>query len=167
MAEKKGIKDIPYELVKKHKNWHKQHGHSGVGAGEKFLKWHSAYIQEFSKWWESANKATRPKKREIKAWKEIPAELKKKKWGWDKRHADDEKKLQDMANFSTHDQLGRHILKRLHDFLHGAAAKKYKDPFVGSSKTAPRSTYFWQIHGLIENWSKEWLRAHRGDAVSD
>ena len=75
--------------------------------------------------------------------------------GWDQRRARDEQRLQDMANFGSHDELGRFLEWGLHGYLHFAAANMFNEPIIMGWKS-PRSTYFWQLHGLIEHWSQAW-----------
>ncbi|TDJ00723.1 MAG: hypothetical protein E2O76_04565 [Caldithrix sp.] len=54
-----------------------------------------------------------------------------------------------MSNFGSLDELGRFLEWSLHGFLHNAAAGMWNEQILLSFQS-PRSTYFWQLHGLID-----------------
>jgi hypothetical protein len=156
------IANFPSEMLMEHEDWHHRGrtvSQGALGSGEEFLNWHSRYIKLFNAWVDALPKHERPDPKTIAPWTEIPAILKTVALGWTKWHSDAEQRLQNMANFGTHDELGRFIEDGLHNrYLHGAAAKEFGEPDIADPAKAPSSTYFWQMHGLIERWSQEWLR---------
>ena len=135
-------------------NEHAEHHHHGA----EFLTWHSEFIARFASLLNSLPEADRPAKESIEPWTEIPEALKKAsiwKTEWDER----EDRLQgDIASFKSLEELANFI-NPLHAALHGAVAEVYNDPNIASVETAPRSTYFWQLHGLIERWYQKWRSA--------
>jgi hypothetical protein len=62
-------------------------------------------------------------------------------------------------SFTTAEDLGHSIEHGLHDFLHPAVATAFNDESVRSPSTAPQSTFFYQIHGLVNHWWREWWLA--------
>lgn len=157
------IPNFPPKLLEEHGYWH----HKGraiqagePGSGDEFLIWHRRYINQFMFWLKvSPDSASLDEAivRGCMAWRRIPDVLKNPDWGWDD-YSEAEQHLQNMSNFETHDDLGRFIEGGLHDnFLHNAAAEAFKEPDINDANKAPESTYFWQIHGLINGWSKAWL----------
>src|SRR5690606_34126776 len=63
-------------------------------------------------------------------------------------------------SFASADELGRFIESTyLHNCIHQEAAELYGEPDLGDFDVAPRSTVFYQIHGLIDRWYGDWERA--------
>lgn len=166
------IANIPDEMIEEHVRWHTREGNPAdggrsivpwlpgrveptPGSGEEFLVWHGGYISRFMGWVDSLPEAERPDRTTIAPWTSIPAGFKMGMLGWNQSRAREELLLQDMANFGTHDELGRFLEWGLHGFLHSAAAGMFNESIIMSWES-PRSTYFWQLHGLIEYWSQTW-----------
>ena len=76
--------------------------------------------------------------------------------GWGPGHAADEVRLSNMSNFSTLDELGRFLEWGLHGWLHIATARMWNERVLETYES-PRSTYFWQLHGLIDQWRQQWV----------
>ena len=167
------IPNILQSMVTEHENWHMQPGNpslggrtinpwppSGVGpapgSGAEFLNWHAGYIERFMNWVNSLLADQRPERASIEPWAAIPLGFKMGMVRWNQELANQEQRLQDMSNFGTLDELGRFLEWGLHGFLHGAAAAMFNEPIIMSYKS-PRSTYFWQLHGLIDNWRQQWV----------
>ncbi len=135
-------------------NAHARHHHRGPA----FLTWHSEFIARFERLLSSLPEADRPAEESIEPWTKIPGDLKRTStWQpeWDAR----ESRLQgDIASFTSLEELANYI-NPLHGFLHGAVAEVYGDPNIARPETAPRSTYFWQLHGLVERWHQAWHNA--------
>lgn len=133
---------------------HAQHHHHGA----EFLTWHSAFIARFERLLDTLPEADRPAEESIEPWTEIRGDLKTAstwKTEWDAL----ESRLQDdIASFTSLEELANYI-NPLHDSLHDAVAEVYDDPHIASVETAPRSTYFWQLHGLVERWHQAWRSA--------
>ena len=133
---------------------HAGHDHSGA----EFLKWHSKFIAQFASLLESLPKADRPAEASIEPWTEIPGDLKSAS-GWKSEWDALESRLQGkIESFTSLEELADEI-NPLHNFLHRAVAEVYGDPNMANTARAPRSTYFWQLHGLVERWYQAWLNA--------
>lgn len=61
-----------------------------------------------------------------------------------------------MNNFETLDELGRLLEWSLHGHLHSAASQVWGDTILMSFRS-PKSTFFWQLHGLIDHWRKSFV----------
>lgn len=126
--------------------------------GARFITWHSEFILRFHELLKTVPDGERPDRADIAAWTEVPVELKRVN-GWDSDWDALEDRLNNnIGSFESLDELANEIYHP-HNFLHVAAARAYNDRYVGNPQTAPRSTYFWQIHGLIELWHLNWRRA--------
>ncbi|MDE2809471.1 MAG: hypothetical protein OXN90_13735 [Gemmatimonadota bacterium] len=126
--------------------------------GAEFLTWHSEFILRFHALLKRVPDQQRPKPADIAAWPAVPQDL-KGVGGWDPEWEPLEARLRtNIKSFDSLEDLVEEIYQ-LHNFLHTAAARFYSDKFVGDRRTAPRSTYFWQIHGLVELWHLDWRRA--------
>ena len=122
------------------------------GSGAEFLNWHGGYIERFNKWVTSLPANEQPDQASIQPWTAIPMGFQMGMLGWNQELSNQEQRLRDMSNFATLDDLGIF----LEWGLHGAVARMF-DESVIMTLTSPRSTYFWQLHGLIENWRQRWI----------
>lgn len=167
------IENIPEEMITEHINWHTRPGNTAVGgrainpwpsgstdatagSGEEFLVWHKGYLERFNNWVASLPGGEKPDAGSIEPWTSIPIGLKMGMVGWNSNRAEDETRLQNMSNFSTLDELGSFLEWGLHGWLHGASAQMWSEPVL-TSFSSPRSTYFWQLHGLIDGWRQQWV----------
>ena len=114
--------------------------------------WHGGYIERFNKWVTSLPANEQPDQASIQPWTTIPMGFQMGMLGWNQELSNQEQRLRDMSNFATLDDLGIF----LEWGLHGAAARMF-DESVIMTLASPRSTYFWQLHGLIENWRQRWI----------
>ena len=136
------------------------------GSGEEFLVWHGGFVERFHEWVESLPEDQRPPANIISPWEEIPQMLKMSMLGWRARLANEERDLSDMSNFETLDELGQFLEWSLHGFLHNAASGMWREQILLSFES-PRSTYFWQLHGLIDRWREQWVEYHEGEVIID
>ena len=167
------IPNIPEAMIDEHENWHMQPGNPsrggrtinpwpapGIGplrgSGAEFLNWHGGYIDRFNAWVNTLPDNAQPDQASIEPWTAIPMGFKMGMLGWNQERSSQEQRLQDMSNFGTLDELGIFLEWGLHGFLHGAAARMFNEPVI-MTFASPRSTYFWQLHGLIENWRQGWI----------
>lgn len=161
------IAHFPPNLLMEHTNWHMKVGNPGAGgrvhapgtpgSGVEFLEFHHHFLQEFHQWFD---RQPGHSSYDIQPWTQIPAELKTARAGWNATLAAAENRIvHDPLSFRTEDDLGRFIETTVHNWLHGAAATVYNDNLVGDVMTAPKSTYFYKIHGLIEKWLADWRSA--------
>ena len=168
MAE---INNFPEEMLTEHEHWHMRPGNpSGggrainpwpptgrspaLGSGEEFLNWHNGFIDRFRNWVADLPEAQRPTGTE--PWMEIPGMLKMRMVGWNSNLAAEDRQLQDMTNFETLDELGRFLEWSLHGHLHSSASQVWGDTILMSFRS-PKSTYFWQLHGLIDQWRQSFV----------
>lgn len=92
----------------------------------------------------------------MEPWAEIPAVLKSSAVGWNSSLAAQEQRItNDPGSFQTDDQLGTYIELGIHNWIHGATATAFNEPSVRDLHS-PQSTYFYKIHGLVENWWRQW-----------
>ncbi len=169
------IQNIPQTMIVEHINWHSRPGNPAAGgrrinpwppfgggpaagSGEEFLVWHEGFVARFHQWVNNLPQGQRPPAASIEAWRTIPQGLKMSMLGWNAERADDEVRLSDMSNFSSLDALGRALEWGLHGWLHNAAAGMWSEPVLLSFES-PRSSYFWQLHGLIDHWRQQWVDA--------
>ncbi|RLD36526.1 MAG: hypothetical protein DRJ10_01905 [Bacteroidetes bacterium] len=159
------ISSIPEDFITEHINWHSKPGNPNLGgrktfpftpdSGEEFLVWHHSFIKKFRKWAEKNPDKVPGYPDSIRAWTEIPPGLKMSIYGWNFNLLQDERLLDNMSNFGTLDILGIKLEWGIHSFLHNAARNMYDEPILMSFES-PRSTYFWQLHGLIDLWREKW-----------
>ena len=170
------INNIPDALVMEHMNWHDFPGQPNKGgrainpwppgaiapapgSGEEFLKFHRSFMDKFFKWVNSLPTNQRPSASALKPWKTLPATLKQSRFGWDLQTARDTARLQHPEAFATLDELGVFIEWGIHPFFHHAAALRWNEPVLETMESL-RSTYFYQIHGLVDLWRAKWVKAH-------
>lgn len=159
------IPSFPDQLLDLHHHWHSPSSHPGLGPGRvhaagtpggglEFFQFHRDFVASFHAWYDAqafANPAA------VAPWHEIPAELKVAGAGWTQGWANDETRIKtNKPAFNSADELGTFIELGIHDnFIHGAAATVYNEPVVGTFHS-PLSTYFYQIHGLVDYWLSQW-----------
>lgn len=158
------INNFPEDVITEHVNWHTAAPGNGgriistlsPGSGEEFLVWHKGFIERFRVWVDSLATNRKPDAAAIAPWTEIPATLKMSMFFWNTARAAQEQQLQDMDNFSSLDDLGKFLEDGLHGWLHFAAANHFSEPTLMQFES-PRSTYFWQLHGLIDHWRAQFV----------
>jgi len=165
------IQNIPEKMIKEHVAWHTKPGNPGaggrtinpwpggnpapsLGSGEEFLVWHRGYIQRFRDWMAALPEDQKPLGTE--AWEQIPIGLKMGMLGWSAQRAQEERRLNDPMSFSSLDEVGLYLEWSLHGWLHSATSNMWNEPILMSFES-PRSTYFWQLHGLIDHWRNSWV----------
>lgn len=167
------INNIPQAMIDEHIAWHSRPGNPAaggrrinpfppvggrrpaLGSGEEFLVWHQGFVERFHAWVNGIPANEQPPADRIAPWRSIPQMLKMSMLGWSADLADEEQLLTDMSNFDSLDDLGRFLEWSLHGFLHNAAAGMWSEPVLLSFESL-RSTYFWQLHGLIDLWRQQW-----------
>lgn len=165
------INNIPTAILDEHVAWHSRPGNPdaggrrinpfpligrrpALGSGEEFLVWHKGFVQRFHQWVNSLPTNQQPSANDIAPWHAIPQMLKMSMLGWNVDLADEEQTLNDMSNFDSLDDLGIFLEWSLHGFLHNAASNMWDEPILLTYES-PRSTYFWQLHGLIDYWRQQ------------
>jgi hypothetical protein len=60
-------------------------------------------------------------------------------------------------SFATADELGRFIeASNLHTCIHKQAARIYGDPDIDDFDVVPHDTVFYNIHGMVDRWWRNW-----------
>lgn len=163
------IPNLPDSLMDLHHHWHQAAAHPGAGGGRlhpmgtpggglEFLTFHKDFMAQVFAW--MATQTFNPPL-DIAAWTAIPAALKTVAGGWSIGLATQETRLVSGAPpFASADELGTFIEVGIHGWIHGAVANVYKEPVVGTLHS-PQSTYFYQIHGLVNHWWAQWQHTHK------
>ena len=123
-----------------------------------FLQFHRDFVAAFHSWYDTQPFADQAA---VAPWHAVPAELKVSAAGWTQGWANAEIRLQtNNPLFNNADEVGTFIELGIHNqFLHGAAAIVYNEPVVGTFHS-PLSTYFYQVHGLVDWWRQHWEAHH-------
>lgn len=158
--------------------YHRKYDETMVNSGKEFLDFHRKFMQEFATWNNKLrlnNPTAGANPADITAWTGIPAVFKQKPdWVNQPSLSEAEARIEsDMPPFHSEDEFGVFVEGRIHRWLHQAIAWAIRnnllpgdpaDPAKGTSSEAdiiesfhsPQSTYFYQLHGMIEYWRKQW-----------
>ncbi len=163
------IPNFPQNLLDMHHAWHMAGMHAGFptrsipagnpGSGTEFLTFHKNYVAQVHMWYDTQPFADPPA---VAPWTVIPIALKDPtKTFWSSSLANQETRITTNAPpFGTADELGIFIEAGIHNWIHGATATVFNEPEV-QTLHSPRSTYFYNIHGLVEYWWDQWVRNHK------
>ena len=151
------IANIPEAMIQEHIDWHRHVHHRASRPGEEFLVWHHGYLGRFHDWVEKLPENEKPGAAAINPWSAIPGELKEADLGWTPRLGRAEARIEAMQGFHSLDELGDYIDAAVHPWLHQASAIAWSEPVLATFES-PRSTYFWQLHGLIDGWRARFAR---------
>lgn len=159
------IANIPQDFLDRHHAWHSSASHPGFptrmipmgdpGSGLEFLTFHRNFINDVRAWY-STQPGSDPSL--VAPWTSVPGDLKQSMLGWDASRAAVEDRLtNDLGSFASADDLGIYIEwhSGIHGWLHNAAASWYMEPILASFHS-PQSTYFYQLHGLVDHWWTRW-----------
>lgn len=145
---------IPQSMLREHVNWHTRVGNPAQGgraipqgqpgSGKEFLNWHHGFISRYKLWRKQNGEPT------INVWSKIPSKL---------NPIPPNLNPPNVMAFNTLDKFGIFLEDGVHVLLHNRAAIVYNEPVLTTFES-PRSSYFWKLHGLIDKWRKEWLKAH-------
>lgn len=164
------IPNYPQALLDEHHHWHDPNAHAGSpgarqngfgapGGGLEFLQFHRDYVQRFHAWYDPQPFADQAA---VAPWNVIPPTLKVSGTGWNGTRAAQENRIMTNAPpFASADLLGTYIEGGLHGWLHNASATIFNEPILAEFHS-PRSTYFYQIHGLVDKWWQQWETAQQG-----
>lgn len=152
------IPGFPRQLLEEHRAWH--HARMTVdsanpppGFGADFLAFHRRFIRRALDWYRSQGLDERL----VQPWT-VPPEPIRSSACYDR--AAEARILRMPRSFATADELGRFIeASGLHNCMHQQAALLYGEPDLNDFDVAPRSTVFYQIHGMIDNWYRAWEEA--------
>jgi len=100
---------------------------------------------------------------QVAGWNAIPAALKVPATGWPVSNGVDLAAAETRITtnnplFANDDELGIFVESTIHNWIHGAVsvALDPSDPFIAGFHS-PQSTYFYQIHGLVDMWWNRFL----------
>ena len=152
------IPDFPRELLEEHRAWHRARMSVDIanpppGYGADFLEFHRRFIRRALDWYRRRGLDERL----VRPWT-VPPEPIRMSACYDR--AAEARILRMPGSFATADELGRFIeASGLHGCMHQQAALLYGEPDLNDFDLAPRSTVFYQIHGMIDNWYRAWEEA--------
>ncbi|WP_238392493.1 tyrosinase family protein [Paenibacillus antri] len=117
------------------------------GDGIEFLRFHRNFLRKSLRWYNA--QGLNPKS--VEPWSSIPVEIKTHP-GWTSRLQEAENRItRNLASFESSDELGIFLLtSSLHDAVHAIGAEVYSDMDFGQIRWAPRSTLFFNWHGMID-----------------
>lgn len=162
------IQNFPQSLIDDHMNWHTHPGDPAQGgraipagqpgSGLEFLTYHMALVAHFHAWYD-----VQPDDQGVVApfWTSVPQELQDPNLGWTQEYADTQNTiLNNPLTYATADAFGIVVENGIHNWVHEAAAQYYNQPDVSSPMKAVDNTIFYQIHGMINDWWRQWQLAH-------
>lgn len=148
------IQNFPQSLLDEHAMWHMNMRMRMLrsGMGEEFLTFHRNFIEKSLQWY----KAKKLNPRLVTPWNSIPNEIINHP-SWNSRLQDAENRItRNLASFGSAEELGQFILtSSLHDAVHIIGSEVFNDQDFGQIQLSPRSTLFYNWHGLINNWWKK------------
>ncbi len=153
------IPNYPQRLLDEHARWHRNMNMNiRPGDGIEFLRFHRIFLRRSLRWYRS--QGLNPSL--VAPWSSIPRRVKEHP-GWNSTLQEAEDRItQNMASFESSDELGRFLLTTfLHDTVHAIGAEVYNDSDFGFIHLAPRSTYFYRWHRLIDHWWRRFQRSRR------
>ena len=157
------IPNFPDAFTDEHHSWHNG-SHPGFpmrsipqgqpGSGLEFLTFHRNYMAKVLVWYRQQTNADLLA---VAPWTAIPSALKATAL-WNAQHQAEEQRITTLTPpFASEDAFGIFIETGIHNnFIHGATAAAFNELIVGSLHS-PQSTFFYQIHGLVNNWWTIWL----------
>ncbi|MGU3471444.1 hypothetical protein ACLBWT_09880 [Paenibacillus sp. D51F] len=150
------IPDFPSDLLEEHRRWHHanhimNNNNPPIGWGDKFLNFHRQYIRKVLDWYRGQGLDMSL----VAPWSEVPQGIRMSSC----YDGNGEMRVRyQPQSFATADDLGRFI-EHIHACIHDAGSEVLGEPILRDLDIAPRSTYFYQIHGLIDNWYSNWQRS--------
>ena len=169
------ILNIPQNLSDEHHAWHVIGMHpqfptrsnplGSPGSGIEFLTFHRYYNGKFHSWYDFQPNVNLSL---VMPWVQIPNEMKTSQLGWNSNFASQEDRIVNNRNsFSSDDELGIFIENGIHNnWMHGAAAAHFNEPVLATFHS-PQSSYFYQLHGLIDRWWWLWQNRSTNVGVGD
>jgi hypothetical protein len=163
------IADLPEHFLKRHEEWHMaNHDIQKPGFGVGLLDFHRDLLVDVLNWMRDSGRDTS----DVQPWTAIPAELtgdvtftpvRAEAVRRITQRAYTFRDLDDFGLFLTSDDRSRN----LHLWFHDVTMALYRDPFVRPFATSPKSTYFYNFHGLIQQWRLDVERALQAPRVVD
>lgn len=152
------IPDFPQSLLQEHMHWHHANHYDDPsqlppGYGLNFLQFHRQFINKVYQWYNAQGLDPRL----IAAWQGVPEAIRNTPCYNRQAEA---RVLYNPQSFGSADQLGLFLEQsNLHGCIHQEAARIYGEPYLNDFDLAPQSTLFYNIHGMIDQWYRNWERA--------
>ncbi|TVY01323.1 tyrosinase family protein [Cohnella terricola] len=149
------IANFPKKLLDEHKNWHHARHRVDIqdpmpGYGLDFLQFHRNFIAKALAWYNK--KGMDPSL--VEPWASVPEDIRRAPC-FDQ--AAEARILFQPESFASADELGRFIeSSSIHGCIHQEAARSFSDPDINDFDVAPHDTVFYNIHGMIDRWYRNW-----------
>lgn len=148
------IPNFPPELLAEHRDWHRAHHMQMMdpqpGYGLEFLEFHRDYIGRVRNWY--ARSGLDP--RLIESWPSVPEPV-RQSYCYDR--AAEDRVARHPETFRSADELGRFLVTSgLHGCMHEQSALLFGEPELNDFDLASRYTTFYRLHGLIDQWYRNW-----------
>jgi hypothetical protein len=130
------------------------HDKGTKSSGIEFLMFHRNLMNEFISWNNIHHEASAVS---LTAWNSVPTILKSSA-DWDSDFQDSENRIiSNSPAFNDADELGIEIETKIHNWIHGAVGRSTFPMDAGESNIisnlhSVQSTYFYQIHGMVQFW---------------
>ncbi|MEK6443732.1 hypothetical protein [Pseudonocardia sp. T1-2H] len=148
------IADLPERFLKRHEDWHMaNHDIQAPGFGVGLLDFHRDLVADVLAWMRDTGHDVST----VQPWAAIPNELTADQTFSPRRKEAVRRITQRAYTFRDLDDFGLFLTSdtrsaNLHLWFHDVTMAVYQDPLVRPFATSPKSTYFYNFHGLIQNW---------------
>lgn len=144
------IPNFPKSLLVEHASWHRNMSMDmRDGDGLEFLGFHRYFLTKALNWY----KMQGLKSQMVRPWSSIPVEIKRHP-RWNRRLQNAENRIiNNLGSFRSSDGFGLFLqTSSLHNTVHEIGSIVFNEPDFDEILLSPRSTYFYNWHGLIDNW---------------
>ncbi|SFI73953.1 hypothetical protein SAMN02799624_01958 [Paenibacillus sp. UNC496MF] len=152
------IPNFPQSLLEEHMRWHHANHYDDFsqlppGYGQSFLNFHRQFINKVYQWYGTTGYDPRA----IAGWQSVPEAIRNTACY---NRAAEARVLNNPQSFASADQLGIFLeASSLHGCIHQESARLFGEPALNDFDEAPRTTMFYNIHGMIDQWYRNWERA--------
>ncbi|MBB6674493.1 tyrosinase family protein [Cohnella nanjingensis] len=149
------IPNFPQALLDEHMNWHHANHVNDPsklppGYGQAFLQFHRNYIRKAIAWYNQQGYDPAL----VAPWNAVPEPIRQSRCYNQQVEA---RILYQPQTIRSVEELGRLIEgSGLHGCIHQGAGELYGDSDMFDFDVAPRSTLFYNIHGMIDRWYQNW-----------
>ncbi|NBD27501.1 hypothetical protein [Paenibacillus glycinis] len=152
------IPNFPQSLLEEHMRWHHANHYDDPsqlppGYGQSFLNFHRQFINKVYQWYNQQGYDPRL----IAGWQGVPEAIRNTRCY---NQAAEARVLNNPRSFASADQLGLFIEgSNLHGCIHQEAARIFGESALNDFDEAPRTTMFYNIHFMIDQWYRNWEQA--------
>ncbi|WP_080833081.1 hypothetical protein [Cohnella massiliensis] len=149
------IPNFPADLLREHMHWHHRHHISDpnripIGYGREFLEFHRDFIARALDWYRRSGYDPRL----VEPWTNVPEPIRQSRCYDQGAEA---RLVFRPDTFRSADEFGRFLESSgIHGCIHQEAARLYGEPDLNDFDVAPRNTVFYNIHGMIDRWYRNW-----------